>query len=99
MQTSRLTLKRCFMDKKRLHMLRPNEKAIVVDIESDGSIKRRFLDMGVVPECEIECTLESPFHDPKAYLIRGAVIAIRNQDAKGIIIEQKEDQNEKTKRN
>ena len=35
---------------------------------------------------KIECLFESPFKDPKAYLIRGTIIAIRDCDANGIAI-------------
>lgn len=32
----------------------------------------------------IECVLKSPGNNPKAYLIRGAVIAIRDEDAEAV---------------
>ena len=53
---------------------------------TQGEMRRRLLDMGLVPETIVECVGKSPLGDPKAYLIRGAVIAIRSSDTKNILI-------------
>lgn len=53
----------------------------------DGSIRRRMLDLGLIKDTEIEALSQSPSGDPVAYLIRGAVIAIRKEDAAKIFIE------------
>ena len=45
---------------------------------------RRFTDIGLIENTLVECVGESPAGDPKAYLIRGAVIAIRNEDCNDI---------------
>ncbi|MBO7148486.1 MAG: ferrous iron transport protein A [Clostridia bacterium] len=60
------------------------EKVRVVKILSDISIKRRFMDLGLIEDTIVECKGHSPMNDPSAYLIRGAVIAIRKADAKGV---------------
>lgn len=75
------------MRKNTLNELKKGEKAIVKDIELEGSIKRRLLDIGLIKDSMVECVLESPLKDPKAYWIRGALIAIRASDAKKIFIE------------
>lgn len=75
------------MRKNTLSQLKKGEKAIIKDIELEGSIKRRLLDIGLIKESIVECVLESPLKDPKAYWIRGALIAIRGNDAKKIFIE------------
>lgn len=53
---------------------------------SDGNERRRMLDLGVVPNTKIEALYKSPSGDPIAYFIRGAVIALRNEDAQKIYI-------------
>lgn len=53
----------------------------------DGAIRRRILDLGLIQDTEIEALSQSPSGDPVAYLIRGAVIAIRKEDAAKIFIE------------
>jgi ferrous iron transport protein A len=49
---------------------------------------RRFLDIGLTPDTLVECVNVSPQGDPKAFLIRGAVIAIRREDCKNILIKE-----------
>lgn len=72
---------------KTLNSLSVGQKAIILDLENKGSIRRRLLDMGMTPGTVIECVLVSPFLDPVAYKIRNAVIALRNDDSKKIIVE------------
>ena len=69
-----------------LDLLEIGKKAEVIKINSTGAIKRRLLDIGLVENTYIECVLTSPFKDPRAYLIKGATIALRNNDAKDIIV-------------
>lgn len=52
---------------------------------STGSIRRRLQDIGLIEGTEVKCLLESPSKDPKAFLIRGAVIALRSEDSSNII--------------
>jgi DtxR family Mn-dependent transcriptional regulator len=52
-----------------------------------GSQRRRLLDLGVVRGTEIEAELHSALGDPVAYLIRGALIALRREQAEWIRIE------------
>lgn len=64
-----------------------NEEVIIKKINSEGILKRRFLDLGFLPQTYIKCVLISPFKDPKAYQINGSVIALRNIDAQNIEVE------------
>jgi len=75
------------MLKNTLNELKKGEKAIVKDLQIEGSMKRRLLDIGLIKNSIVECVLESPLKDPKAYWIRGALIAIRAKDAEKILIE------------
>lgn len=75
------------MRKNKLSDLKKGDKAIIKDIKVEGAMKRRLLDIGLIKDSTIECALESPLKDPKAYWIRGTLIAIRNNDANKIIIE------------
>ncbi len=67
--------------------LRPGQRARVRALLNEGSIRRRLLDIGLIENTIVECVGHSPCGDPGAYLIRGAVIAIRAEDAKKILIE------------
>lgn len=52
----------------------------VVNINAHGELRRRFFDLGIIDGTDIEVLFRSPFGDPTAYMIRGAVIAIRKED-------------------
>ncbi|MBE7038049.1 MAG: ferrous iron transport protein A [Ruminococcaceae bacterium] len=69
-----------------LNDLSVGQKALVKEIKATGSMRRRLLDIGLINNTKIECVGQSPSGDPKAYLIRGAVIAIRSEDGKNILI-------------
>lgn len=72
--------------KKTLNDIRPGEHAIISELKSDENMKRRLLDIGLIKDTKVECLGRSPGGDPSAYLIRGAVIAIRSEDCNNIII-------------
>ena len=59
---------------------------LVDSLLSNGNERRRMLDLGVVPNTKIEVLYKSPSGDPIAYFIRGAVIALRNEDAQKIYV-------------
>lgn len=73
----------------RLSNLKENEKAKIIGISNEcrGEIRRRLLDLGFVINTKIEVDLTSPMKNPRAYLVRNTSIAIRNEQAKFILIE------------
>lgn len=66
---------------KKLADLNVGEKAIVMGILPGSKLRRRLQDIGVVEGTAVKCLHKSPSGDPKAYCIRGAVIALRNEDS------------------
>ena len=74
--------------KQTLDSIRPGERAVIQQLNVSGQMRRRFLDIGLIENTTVECLGRSPGGDPSAYLIRGAVIAIRAQDCRGILIRQ-----------
>ena len=67
-----------------LNNLKVGECCVVKKIKDSSKIKRRLLDIGLIPGTIIECVLSSPSKDSLAYLIRGSMFAIRNIDSKEI---------------
>ncbi len=61
--------------------------ATVQKILTFGSMRRRLQDLGIIPGTKIECVLKNPSGDPVAYFVRGAMIALRNRDSKGILVQ------------
>ncbi len=53
---------------------------------SHDSERRRMLDLGLVKGTQVTALQKSPSGDPVAYFIRGAVIALRKEDASKILI-------------
>ena len=70
--------------------LSPGQKGIVKELTDTGSMRRRLLDIGLAPGTLVECIGRSPLGDPSAFLIRGAVIAIRSEDCKKVILKSDE---------
>lgn len=69
-----------------LAKLKPGEKGVIKELRNEGGMRRRLLDIGLVQNTPVECVGRSPLGDPRAYLIRGAVIAIRSEDCADIMI-------------
>ena len=69
-----------------LYDIQIGEKAIVEELKTTGAMRRRLLDIGLSSGAVVECVGRSPMGDPSAYLIRGAVIAIRARDCRGVIV-------------
>ncbi|MBR2387301.1 MAG: ferrous iron transport protein A [Clostridia bacterium] len=74
------------MDTLTLDNLSVNRCGRVAGLLSGGAMRRRMIDLGIVEGTKIECVGRSPSGDPSAYMIRGAVIAIRKRDAKNILL-------------
>ena len=71
----------------RLCDLTIGQRGRVIALNCNGSMRRRLLDIGLVTGTIVECVGRSPGGDPAAYLIRSAVIAIRDRDSADILIE------------
>ena len=70
-----------------LNHLPIGRKGTVLSLESDGFERRRMLDLGLIQGTIVEALQRSPSGDPIAYFIRGAVIALRDEDARKITIQ------------
>ena len=64
-----------------------DEEVLVKEVNVHGSMKRRLVDIGLIEGTRVKCVGKSPLGDPSAYLIRGAVIAIREETGKDVTVE------------
>jgi ferrous iron transport protein A len=71
-----------------LNFLPLGKKAKVKTLTSHGMIRRRMLDLGLISNTCIEALHKSPSGDPVAYQIRGAVIALRSEEASNILVKE-----------
>lgn len=74
-----------------LYDLPIGKSAIVNSIRAEGITRRRMLDLGLVPGTKVEALRVSPSGDPRAYKIRGAVIAFREEESTKILVNYKGD--------
>lgn len=69
-----------------MHQLPLGRCGTVTQISVIGPARRRMLDLGLTHSTEVAALQRSPSGDPTAYFIRGAVIALRSQDASQILV-------------
>lgn len=69
-----------------LNEIKPGHFAKVINVSAPPGLRRRLLDLGLIPDTVVECVGRSPGGDPSAYLIRGAVIALRGKDCGDITV-------------
>lgn len=70
-----------------LNKLPLNSIGRIYSLDFSGKDRRRFLDLGFTVGTNVLPAFSSPSGDPVAYIVRGTVIALRNEDAKRIMIE------------
>lgn len=63
----------------------------VLSVDTEPSLKQRLYDIGLVPGTRVKSVHQSPSGNPRAYLVRGAVIALRNCDAENISVRVEDD--------
>ena len=66
--------------------LKIGSQAKIKEINCSEVVKRRMMDLGIVKGTPIKAILKSPSGNPKAYEVRGSVIAIRSEEARRIKI-------------
>lgn len=66
-----------------LSALLPRMRAEIIELDErcQGFTRRRFLDLGLTPGTRIMPELENAFREPRAYRVRGTLIALRNDQA------------------
>ncbi len=70
----------CMTDLKR------GQRAAVAELAAYDDMRRRLQDIGLIEGTVIECLGKSPMGDPTAFLIRGAVIALRSEDSGRVLV-------------
>lgn len=74
-----------------LDKISTGELAVVVTVDTALSLKQRLYDIGLVPGTKVKVVHQSPAGNPRAYLVRGSVIALRNCDAEKIFVRDDDD--------
>jgi DtxR family Mn-dependent transcriptional regulator len=77
--------------RRTLASLGKGEEATVTEISKAcrGQQRRRLMDMGIIPGTAIRAELQSMGGDPTAYVVRGALVALRKRQAEQIYVREK----------
>lgn len=69
-----------------LDRLPVGQRSEVTAVSAAADQRRRLQELGFVPGGEVMAVQESPWGDPVAYAVCGAVIALRRADARQITV-------------
>lgn len=70
-----------------LHELSAGQHGIVVRVGGKGSVKRRMMDMGLVPGTEVKVVRVAPLGDPVEFEVKGYSLSLRKSEARDITVE------------
>lgn len=70
-----------------LSQLQPGQRAKVCEVGGSPVLRRRLLDMGVVPGAEIEVVRVAPLGDPVEYKVKGYRLSLRRSEAAKVTVE------------
>jgi len=66
--------------------LKSGERACVECIQGGGAIRRRMMDMGIVPGVELEVVRRAPWGGPLQVRLKGYYLAMRRGECAKIIV-------------
>jgi ferrous iron transport protein A len=64
--------------------LRPGEKGRILAVGGSGPLKRRLMDMGLLPGQEVRMEKVAPLGDPLEVTVRSYALSLRRQEAEGV---------------
>lgn len=70
-----------------LSTLKKGQHGIIVHVGGKGAVKRRMMDMGVVPGSKISVVRVAPLGDPIEFNIKGYSLSLRKNEAEQITVE------------
>lgn len=73
---------------RALSELGKGSRGRVIKIIATGELRRRLLDMGVVPGTEVAVVGVAPLGDPIEVKVKGYHLSLRKKEAAAIIVEQ-----------
>ena len=69
-----------------LNDLKIGQSGIITAVGGEGALRRRLLDMGLIPKTRVRVQKVAPMGDPIQIQIRGYELTIRREDAQRIEI-------------
>ncbi len=72
---------------ERLTALLPMQRGAVQVVHGGGALRKRLLDMGLVPGAEISVVRIAPLGDPVEYMVKGYRLSLRRSEAAHVMVE------------
>lgn len=70
-----------------LDKIEPGTSTRIVANRADGRLRRRIMDMGLLPGEELEMVRRAPLGDPLEVIVKGYHLSLRKEEAKCIEVE------------
>jgi len=70
-----------------LHELKTGQRGVIVHVSGKGPVKRRMMDMGLVPGSEVQVVRVAPLGDPIEFTVKGYSLSLRKSEARNIQVE------------
>jgi len=67
--------------------LEPEMEATVVSNHASGSVRRRIMEMGILPGVRLEMVRRAPLGDPLEVVVKGYHLSLRMSEARCIEVE------------
>lgn len=74
----------------KLSCAKLGEEYTVCRVTNESKMLTRFSDLGIIKGAKIKPLFKSPFGEPTAYEVSGAVIALRCEDSNCILVKKKQ---------
>ena len=63
------------------------QEAVITAVGGEGALRRRLLDMGLIPKTRVRVEKVAPLGDPLELRVRGYSLSLRKEDAGKIEVE------------
>lgn len=73
---------------KLLSELELGQNARILKVNGSGAVRRRMIDMGIVPGMEIIMERFAPLGDPIEIKLKGCHISLRKEEAENVLVEE-----------
>jgi Fe2+ transport system protein FeoA len=66
--------------------LKPGESGCVTQVNAAGAVRQRLLDMGILPDVQVDLERVAPAGEPVWIRLDGSQLALRRQEAQAVMI-------------
>ncbi len=75
---------------KKLSDFDIGETGLIINVEGEGKLRRRLLDMGITPGAEVYLRKKAPLGDPLEITVRNYELTLRKTEASLVTLKVKE---------